>query len=90
MAPYLLPIERPKGLIMKMVYTLSRRQAGTVITPVSVFAARMPIAFGNFYGKLAKLDKKLVLASKTACSSESRWPASTPACFAWTPLGGMP
>ncbi|MFZ0170640.1 MAG: hypothetical protein WAL04_03055 [Acidimicrobiales bacterium] len=66
MATFLPPVEKPRGLIMKMVYVLSRRQVGKVIAPLAVFAARMPPAFGNFYGKLSKLDKKLELASQTA------------------------
>jgi alkylhydroperoxidase family enzyme len=66
MATYLPPVERPRGLIMKLVYYFSRRQVGKVITPLSVFAARMPAAFGTFYGKLSKLDKKLQLPSRTA------------------------
>jgi alkylhydroperoxidase family enzyme len=66
MATYLPPVEKPRGLIMKMVYFLSRRQLGKVMTPIKVYTARMPIAFGNFYGKLSKLDKKLQLPSQTA------------------------
>lgn len=66
MATYLPPVERPRGLIMKLVYYFSRRQVGKVIAPLSVFAARMPAAFGTFYGKLSKLDKKLQLPSRTA------------------------
>ena len=31
-----------------------------------VFAARMPLAFGSFYGKVSRLDKKLELAEQTA------------------------
>jgi alkylhydroperoxidase family enzyme len=66
MATYLPPVDKPRGLIMKMVFFFSRRQFGKVMTPLSVFAARMPVAFGNFYGKLSKLDKKLQLPSQTA------------------------
>jgi len=44
------PIEKPKGLKMKLVYALTRRQFGKVITPLKVFSARLPIAFGQFYG----------------------------------------
>src|SRR6185437_5554802 len=66
MATYLPPVERPRGLIMKLVYYFSRRQVGKVVMPLSVFAARMPAAFGTFYGKLSKLDKKLQLPSRTA------------------------
>jgi alkylhydroperoxidase family enzyme len=66
MATYLPPVERPRGLIMKLVYALNRRQFGFVMTPISVFAARMPAAFGSFYGKVSKLDKKLAVAPATA------------------------
>jgi alkylhydroperoxidase family enzyme len=65
MATYLPPVERPRGLMMKMVYYFSRRQVGKVIAPLAVFAARMPVGFGNFYGKVSKLDKKLQLPSPT-------------------------
>jgi hypothetical protein len=33
------------------VYFLTRRQVGKVATPISVFSARMPVAFLTFYGK---------------------------------------
>ena len=66
MATFLPPVERPRGLIMKMLYFFSRRQVGKVMTPLAVFAARMPLAFGNFYGKVSKLDKKLQLPPQTA------------------------
>lgn len=65
MAAYLAPVEKP-GLMMKMVYVLTRRQVGKVTEPISVFAARMPIAFGNFYGKVSRLDKKLKVPKETA------------------------
>lgn len=61
METYLAPIETPSGLMMKLVYYLTRKQFGKVLTPVKVFAARMPLGFGSFYGKISKLDKKLEL-----------------------------
>src|SRR6266536_4269950 len=66
MTTFLPPIEKPRGLIMKMVYFFSRRQFGKVMTPIKVHSARMPLAFGSFYGKLPRLDKKLQLPSQTA------------------------
>ena len=39
---------------------------GKVTEPISVFAARMPFAFGNSYGKDSRLDKKLKLPKETA------------------------
>jgi alkylhydroperoxidase family enzyme len=63
----LLPrIETPRSPMMKMVYAIDRRMTGKVTAPISVFAARMPIAFGNFYGKISRLDKKLKLPHATA------------------------
>lgn len=64
MTPYLSPIPRPRGLVMKAVYAFSRRQFGKVPTPFTVFVARMPLAFGSFYGKVSSLDRKLKLPSR--------------------------
>ena len=50
---------------MKLVYAMSRRQFGKVMTPLKVFVARMPLAFGMFVGKIGKLDKKLELPQET-------------------------
>ena len=55
--PFLAPIERPPGLILKIVFFFVRRQFGKVMAPLTVFAARMPAAFGSFYGKVSQLDK---------------------------------
>lgn len=66
MTAYLAPIEKPRSLFLKMVYFFTRRQIGTVISPITIFAARMPTAFMNFYGKLGRLDKKLTLPKQTA------------------------
>jgi len=64
--PFLAPIERPPGLILKIVFFFVRRQFGKVMAPLTVFAARMPAAFGSFYGKVSQLDKKLRLPARTA------------------------
>ncbi|HXC03578.1 MAG TPA: carboxymuconolactone decarboxylase family protein [Bacteroidia bacterium] len=66
METFLPPIENPKGLIMKAVYFFTRRQFGRVLTPLKVFAVRLPAAFGTFYGKVSQLDKKLKLPAETA------------------------
>jgi alkylhydroperoxidase family enzyme len=63
---FLPPIEKPKGLMMKLVYAMTRRQFGKVLTPLKVFCARMPLTFGQFYGKISALDKKLHLPPETA------------------------
>jgi len=66
MGTFLAPIENPQGAVMKLVYRMSRRQFGKVMTPLKVFMARMPLGFGMFYGKIGKLDKKLTLPPETA------------------------
>ena len=62
---FLPPIEKPKSVMMKLAYAMTRRQFGKVLTPFKVFGARMPLAFGQFYGKVGKLDKKLLLPPET-------------------------
>jgi alkylhydroperoxidase family enzyme len=66
MDTFLAPIEKPNGLMMKLVYFFTRRQFGKVLTPLTVYAARMPLAFGMFQGKISQLDKKLLLPVETA------------------------
>ena len=63
---FLPPIEKPQGLIMKLAYYFTRRQFGKVLTPLKVHSARLPPAFGLFYTKIGKLDKKLLLPPETA------------------------
>jgi alkylhydroperoxidase family enzyme len=88
MATYLAPIEKPRSLVMRLLFFFTRRKFGKVLTPLAVFASRMPLAFGSFYGRVSKLDKKLELPSRTAvvirqrvasinmclfCMDASRW-----------------
>jgi alkylhydroperoxidase family enzyme len=65
MDTFLTPIEKPRGLTMKLAYYFTRRQFGKVLTPLKVYSARLPLAFGLFYGKVSKLDQKLQLAPET-------------------------
>jgi alkylhydroperoxidase family enzyme len=66
MNTFLAPVAKPRNPVMKLVYAMDRRMTGKVTAPISVFAARMPVAFGNFYGKVSRLDKKLKLPHSTA------------------------
>ena len=66
MDTFLPPIEKPQGLIMKLAYYFTRRRFGKVLTPLKVHSARLPPAFGLFYMKIDKLDKKLLLPPETA------------------------
>ena len=61
MDSFLSPIEKPHGLMMKLAYYFTRKQFGKVLTPLKVHSARLPAAFGLFYAKVGKLDKKLTL-----------------------------
>src|SRR5438874_8082099 len=65
MDTFLPAIEEPKGLLMKLAYYFTRRQFGKVLTPLKVHSARLPTAFGLFYTKIGKLDKKLQLPQET-------------------------
>lgn len=80
MSTYLAPIEKPKGLVLRLGYRYTRRQFGKVPGPLSVFCARMPTAFTSFYGKVSKLDRKLELPSQTAALIRERV-ASTNMCL---------
>jgi alkylhydroperoxidase family enzyme len=62
MNAFLSPIEKPRGLMLKLAYYFTRKQFGKVLTPLKVHAARLPAAFGLFYAKIGKLDKKLTLS----------------------------
>jgi alkylhydroperoxidase family enzyme len=65
MDTFLAPIERPNGLIMRLAYYFTRRQFGKVLTPLKVHSSRLPAAFGLFYTKIGRLDKKLSLPAET-------------------------
>jgi alkylhydroperoxidase family enzyme len=80
MATYLPPVEKPRGLPLKVLYFFMRRKFGRVMTPIAVFSARMPLGFLSFYGKVSKLDKKLKLPSQTAMLIRERV-ASTNLCL---------
>lgn len=63
--PFLLPIEKPTSLLWKLIYFMTRKRFGKVITPLKVSAVRLPLSFGTFSGKIAQLDKKLKLPAET-------------------------
>jgi alkylhydroperoxidase family enzyme len=63
--PFLPPIEKPQGLILKLAYYFTRQRFGKVLTPLKVHSARLPSAFGLFYAKIGKLDQKLTLSPET-------------------------
>jgi hypothetical protein len=65
MASYLAPVEKPTGLMLKMLYRILRRQFGKVPSWLSVVSARMPLAFTSWMGRVYELNKKLELPPDT-------------------------
>ncbi len=63
--PYLAPIDKPKGLMLKLLYRLLGRQFGKPPGWLTVFSARMPLAYTSWMGKVYTLNKKLKLSSDT-------------------------
>ncbi len=51
------PIEKPKGLMMRIAYWMTRRQLGKVMTPMKVVYGRMPGAVRLSY-EIAKFETK--------------------------------
>ena len=51
---------------MKLAYYFMRKSFGKVPSPIKVHSARLPAAFGMFYGKIGQLDKKLTLPRELA------------------------
>jgi len=61
--PRLEPIERPKGLMLKLAYWYSKRRVGKVITPMRVIQSRFP--------ETLKLSRDLIkVAEKVSLSKE--------------------
>jgi alkylhydroperoxidase family enzyme len=46
---------------MRIAYAVTKKQFGKVLTPLKVWAVRLPPAFGNWVSKISPLDKKLIL-----------------------------
>jgi alkylhydroperoxidase family enzyme len=63
--PYLAPIEKPKGLMLRLLYRLMRRQFGKTPAWLNVYGARMPLSFLSWGGKPYRLAKKLKLSHDT-------------------------
>jgi alkylhydroperoxidase family enzyme len=70
--PYLAPVEKPQGLMLRLLYWLMRRQFGKTPSWLTVFGARMPLAFTNWGGKAYRLEKKLKLSHDTATLVRAR------------------
>lgn len=80
----LAPIENPSSLIMKLVYWISRKKYGKVMTPLKVISARLPMSFGMYIDKLEKLDKSMSCLNTLPCLSARMWHSLTHAAFVLT------
>jgi alkylhydroperoxidase family enzyme len=90
--PHLAPVEKPKGLRLKLLYRLLGRKFGKPPGWLTVYSARVPLAFTSWLGKVYSLTEKLVLPSETErllrahvdglngcgwCMDAGRWHAMT-------------
>ena len=55
------PIEKPRGVVMKLAYAFCRRRMGKVIAPLSVIYSRAPALTRPSFGLAQAVEKKLSL-----------------------------
>lgn len=65
METFLAPIEKPSGLLMKVVYAMSRSMFGKVVSPLKVAYSRLPVGFSLFASKISKLERQCELPAET-------------------------
>jgi alkylhydroperoxidase family enzyme len=102
--PYLDPIEKPKGLRLRLLYRFLGRQFGKPPSWLTVFGARTPLPFTTWMGKVYSLTKKLELPADTValvrarvdalngcgwCMDAGRWHAMTRAPHLVPKLDGL-
>ena len=63
MDTFLPPIEKPKGLMMKLAYYFTRRQFGKVLTPLKVHSARLPLCIRSVLSKIAQTGQEAAAAA---------------------------
>lgn len=61
MSPRLEPVERPRGLVLRVAYWLSERMFGKVMTPLKVAYSRAPALGRASYSLAQTVEKKLSL-----------------------------
>jgi alkylhydroperoxidase family enzyme len=65
MSAHLIPIEKPKGVRLKLLYRFLGRQFGKPPGWLTVFSARMPLPYTSWMGKVYRLQKNLELSENT-------------------------
>src|SRR2546428_636330 len=73
------PIERPKQLIAKIAYWMTKRRLGKVMTPMKVVYARVPRLFRLAYEEVKVLDSGLLLEPATRFLVQT-WVATINGC----------
>jgi hypothetical protein len=90
MATYLPPVDKPRGLIMKMQYRFPRRVWGEAPSGTEVFAARMPHGFLRFYNEMYILDKKLRVRPETAMLVRQQVAGTNAVLLGWARAASLP
>jgi len=72
MTPYLAPIEKPKGLRLRLLGMMLRRVFPKTPGWFTVFSSRMPFAFTMWIGKAGQLNKKLQIGPDTSALIRAR------------------
>ncbi|MGH0036066.1 MAG: carboxymuconolactone decarboxylase family protein [Myxococcota bacterium] len=60
------PIEKPRGVLLKLAYAMSRRMLGAVMSPMKVLYARVPYITRISYSLSRVVDKKVSLDRELA------------------------
>jgi hypothetical protein len=77
MEAFLPPIEKPQGLIMKFVYTMTRRQFGKVITPLKCIPHGCRLHSICSIRRSLSWIKSYCCRRRPPCFSVNRWRVST-------------
>lgn len=75
----LAPIDRPAGLFGKVVYWMTKRRLGKVITPMKVIYARLPGLFRLAYQQVQIVEKQISLPPEINILVRT-WPAMINEC----------
>jgi alkylhydroperoxidase family enzyme len=72
MTSYLAPIEKPRGVRLRLLAMALRRVFGRTPGWLTVFSSRMPFAFTMWMGKVSQLNKKLTVGPATVALVRAR------------------
>ena len=75
----LAPIEKPKELVARLAYWMTKRRLGKVMTPMTVIYARLPALFRLAYQQVQVVEHKITLDPVTSLLVRT-WPAMINEC----------